>query len=98
MAKFLQLSMDGLNTSWNVLNLVSNHLVENGYKNLIEIGSYAIHTVHGAFQTDATKTVWQLNKVLKAMYKIFNESPAQRDVYLKEENSSKFPIKFCETR
>ena len=32
------------------------------------------------------------------MYKIFNESPAQRDVYLKEGSSSKFPIKFCETR
>ena len=30
------------------------------------------------------------------MYNIFNESPAQRDVYLKEGSSSKFPIKFCE--
>ena len=96
MAKFLQLSMDGPNTNWNVLNLVSNHLVENGYKNLIGIGSCSLHTVHGAFQTGATKTGWELNKVLKAMYKIFNESPARRDVYLKEGSSSKFPIKFCE--
>ena len=32
------------------------------------------------------------------MYKIFNESPARRDVYLNEGSSSKFPIKFCETR
>ena len=55
MAKFLQLLMDGLNTNWNVLNLVSNHLVENGYKNLIEIGSCSLRTVHGAFQTGATK-------------------------------------------
>ena len=37
-------------------------------------------------------------KVLKAMYAIFNESPARLDVYLKEGSSSKFPIKFCETR
>ena len=95
MAKFLQLSMDGLNTNWNVLNLVSNRLVKNGYKNL---RSYSLHTVHGDFQTGATKTGCELNKVLKAMYKIFNESPAQRDVYLKEGSSSKFPIKFCETR
>ena len=50
MAKFLQLSMDGLNTNWNVLNLVNNQLVENGYKNLIEIGSCSLHTVHGAFK------------------------------------------------
>ena len=55
MAKFLQLSIDGPNTIWNVSNLVSNHLVENGYKNLIEIGSCSLHTVHGAFQTGATK-------------------------------------------
>ena len=37
MAKFLQLSMDGQNTNWNVLNMISNHLVESGYKNLIKI-------------------------------------------------------------
>ena len=39
MAKFLQLSMDGPNTNWNVLNLVNIYLVDSGYKNLIEIGS-----------------------------------------------------------
>ena len=98
MAKFLQLSMDGPNTNWNVLNLVSNHLVENGYKDLIEIGSCSPHTDHGVFQTGSTKTGLELNKVLKAMYKIFNESSARCDVYLKEGSSSKFPIKFSETR
>ena len=98
MAKSLQLLMDVPNTNWNVLNLVSNHLIENGYKNLVEISSCSLHTVHGAFQTGATKTGWELNKILKAMHQIFNESPARRDVYLKERSSSKFPIKFCETR
>ena len=98
MAKFLQLSMDGPNTNWNVLNLVSNHLVENGYKNLIQIDSCSLHAVRGAFQTGATKTGWELNKVHKAKHKIFNESPARHDVYLKEGSSSKFPMKFCEAR
>ena len=98
MAKFLRLSLDGPNTNWNVLNLVRNHLVENGYKNLIEIDSCSLHTAHGAFQTGATKTGWELNKVFKAkaMFKFFKELPARRDVYLKEGSSSKFPIKFCE--
>ena len=80
LAKFLQLSMGGPNTNWNLLNLVNSHLVENGHKNLIEIGSCSLHIVHGAFQTGATKTGWELNKVLKAMYNEcineFNESPA----------------------
>ena len=60
MAKFLQLLKDGPNTNWNDLNLVSNHFVESGYKNLIEIGSCSLHTVHGAFQIGATKTGWEL--------------------------------------
>ena len=98
MTKFLQLSMDGPNTNWNVLNLVNNRLVEKGEKNLLEIGSCSLHTAHGAFQTGVTKTGWELNKVLKTIYKIFNESPAQCDVYFKEESSSKFSMKFCEAR
>ena len=32
------------------------------------------------------------------MCKVFDESPARRDFYLKEGSSNKFPIKFCETR
>ena len=72
--------------------------MENGYKNFTDIGNCSLHTVHGAFQTGATKTSCELNKVLKAMRKVFNESPARRGVYLKEGSSSKYPIKFCETR
>ena len=53
-------------------------------------------TVNGVFQTGATNTGWELNKVLKATHKLFNESPARCDVYLKEGSSSKFPIKFRE--
>ena len=49
------------------------------------------------FMVAATKTHWELNKVLKAIYKIFNESPALCDVYLKEGSSSKFRMKVCET-
>ena len=85
MTKFLQLSMDGLNTDWNVLNLVSNYLVEAGYKILIEIGCCSLHG-------------WEIHKVLEAIHKIFNESRARHDVYLNEGSSNKFPIKFYETR
>ena len=63
MAKFLEFLMDGPNTNWNVVDLVSNHFVEKGYKNLIEIGSCLLHTVHGAFQIGATKTGWELKSL-----------------------------------
>ena len=57
-----------------------------------------MHISHGAFQTDVTTTGWDLNKVLRALFKILDESPARRDVYLKEGTSGKFALKFCETR
>ena len=53
--------MDGQNTNQNVLNLANSHLVENGHKNLNEIGSCSLHIV----QTGAIKTGWELTKSLK---------------------------------
>ena len=97
-SKFLHLSMDGPTTNWNVLQMVDDHLVESGYRKTINIGSCSLHIVHGAFQTGAIKTEWEINKTLKAMFKIFDKSPARRDVYLKEGSSSEFPMKFCQTR
>ena len=44
------------------------------------------------------KTEWGLGKLLKAMHKILDESPARRDVYLRVGDSEKFPLKFCDTR
>ena len=72
LAKFLQLSMDGPNTNWNVLNLVNSHLVENGHKNLIEIGSCSLHIVHGTFQTGATKTGWELKSLKQCTTSLMN--------------------------
>ena len=94
--KFCQLAMDGSSTNWNVLEKFDKHLVEKGRKKSINIGCCSLHIIHGAFQTGATKTDWQINKVMKAMFKIFNESPARWDVYLREGTSVQFSMKFCE--
>ena len=95
LCKFLHL---GPNTNWNVLNEVDKHLVGKGQNKIMHIGSCSLHIVHGAFETWTVKTGWELSKVLKAMYKIFDQSPARRDVYLREGSSSEFPLKFCNAR
>ena len=74
------------------------HLFEKGHKRTINIESCFLHIVHGAFQTGATTTGWQINKVLKAMFKIFDESHAPRGVYSRKGTSFRFPMKFYETR
>ena len=43
------------------------------------------------------KQNWKLDKVLKSMWKLFQNSPAQRDICVSENKSAIFPMKFCLT-
>ena len=43
---------------------------------LINVGSCGLHVVHGAFQSGAQKTKWDVNSSSKALYKLFDEFPA----------------------
>lgn len=97
-SKFIHLSMDGPTVNWNVLQLVDDELDSMGHSKTLNIGSCSLHILHGALGTAISSTDWNFAKLLKAMFKIFDESPARSDVYLKEGSSEKFPIKFCETR
>ena len=97
-SKFVHLSMDGPTTNWNVLQLLDDALESGGFSRTLNIGSCTLHILHGAFGTGIGYTEWKLGKLMKAMFKIFDESPARRDVYMREGSSAKFPIKFCETR
>ena len=44
------------------------------------------------------KPGWDIDKILKALYKVFNESPAPHEVYLREGTSEEFPMKFRSAR
>ena len=67
MGKFLHLGMDGPNTNWNVLDLINDHQVANGFQKTLDIGSCSLHILHGAFQTGIMKLGWEIAKVLKAL-------------------------------
>ena len=53
---------------------------------------------HGAFQTGVQSTGWDIEKVPKAMWRLFKDSPARREIYIRECGSSVFLMKFCQTR
>ena len=97
-SKFLHLAMDGPSTNWAVLDLVDGILEDGGLTKTLNIGSCSLHILHGAFGTGIQSTSWKLGKLMKAMFKILDQSPARRDVYLKEGTSEKFPQSFSETR
>ena len=90
--------MDGPKTNWKVLQLVDDALESGGFTRTLNIGSCTLHILHGAFGTGILYTKWELGKLMKAMFKILDESLARRDVYLGEGTSGKFPMEFCQTR
>ena len=96
--KMLALSMDGPNTNWCVLDKLKLHREKNEVPQLMDIGSCGLHVVHGAFETGVKATGWELGKVLKAMWRLFNDSPARRDLYININRSDTFPLMFSETR
>ena len=79
--KLSQVSMDGPNVNWKTLRLLQEHLKSTVGRQALDIGSYGLHNVQGAFQPGALKSGWEPNKLLSAMYYLFHESPAKREDY-----------------
>ena len=90
--KLLQISMDGPNVNWDVLKCHSQYREEKELTQLVIIGSCGLHVVNGAFRTGMKETNWDIHKVLHAVWKLFDESPA------KERGSEVFPLHFCKAR
>ena len=98
LCRMLQLSMDGPNVNWSVFKVLDEHFSEHDFGTLINIGSCGLHIVHGAFQTGVQSTGWDIEKVLKAMWRLFQDSPARREIYIRECGSTVFSMKFSQTR
>ena len=92
-SKFLQLSMDDPSVNWVVLDKLDDLLVENGDAKTVHIGSCAQHTVHGSFHTGVANTGGDIGKILKAMYLILHDSPARREIYAREDETTIYPLR-----
>ena len=89
----LQFAMDGPNINWEVLRKLDDTLVEDGHNKMLNIGSCAQHVIHGAFQIGSSKTEWQLNKIMKVMFSLFQDFPARRDVFKSVTGTDIFPLR-----
>ena len=69
--KMLVFSMDGPNTNGSVLEKLKAHRDKNELLQILEIRSCGLHIVHGVFQTGVKATEWELDIILKAMWKLF---------------------------
>ena len=53
----------------------------------------AQHIVLDALQNGFCKTDWNIDKVLKSMYFLCNDSPARRSIYNEVGNTDEFPMR-----
>ena len=95
--RMIQVSMDGPNTNLTVLEEYQKKRVEGELPQFIDIGTCNLHTVHGTFETGATKSNWNLKKLLKGPYRILRDTPARREDYFNLNGCSKSPLPFVAT-
>ena len=69
--------MDGPNTNWSVFTMLHDDRCEKDYTKTIDIGSCSLHVLHSVFKSGVEATDMFLNKILKAMWKIFDDSLAR---------------------
>ena len=92
--KLVHISMGGLDTNWALFNLLQRNQEENEYPELVNIGSCSLHFLCGALKAEEDASDWNLSKILKLMWKILDDCPAQRDTYLGSCNLNLIPMMF----
>ena len=91
-------SNGGLNTNWPVLEKFIAAREVNDEPKLAEIGSCGLHIVSGSLNAGVNVNDWKVNEVMNAIWKIFSDSPARRDLDLKCNISGKLPQRYFGTR
>lgn len=93
-SKLLSISMDGPNVNLKFFDLFQSDYADlYGGSRLISVGSCGLHTLHNAFKTGFS--MWQVDKLLKAIHTLLHNVPARREDYVKTTKSTLFPLAFC---
>ena len=95
--KIIQVSSDGPNINLKFLNLMRENRKENNIPELLKIGTCGLHIVHGSFKYGLNVTKWDLDKILSAMWKIFDQSPSRRADF-EFQTSGNYPLQFYSHR
>ena len=96
LVKLLQLSMDGPTVNVDVLKKLRDIRSEKGHSDMMNIGSCGLHVIHGAFKTGMTSQEgWKLKELFNAMFYLFNDSPARREMYIRVTGSEVFALSYA---
>jgi hypothetical protein len=98
LSKLKQVSMDGPNVNFLLLDKLSTQRATNSEPALMRLGSCGLHVIHNSFQRGHAASTWQVNSLLSAVYYLFKDSPARRNDFTTITGSSQFGKKFCHIR
>ena len=94
-SNLLQVSSDGPNVNLLFLQLLEEKQRFNDLPSLLNIGTCGLHTIHGSLKAAVKAMDWSIGKVLKAMWKILDETPARRDIFEKITETNVYPLPYC---
>ena len=92
--KLIQLSLDGPAVNWKVLELFDEKLESKDLPKTLNIGSCSQHAVNGALKMGMKSVDWNVEKILKSMFWILHDSAARKDDYMREEQTTVFPLRY----
>ena len=95
---FLQISSDEPNLNLKFLELMSENRETQGLSPFMAIRTCRLHAVHNSVKAGIKSYWWIVGKVMKAMWKLLNESLAWREKYVALEKTNLFPLLFCGLR
>ncbi|XP_051950061.1 uncharacterized protein LOC127620838 [Xyrauchen texanus] len=93
MRQLLSISMDGPNVNLKLADLLQTEHAELYGAHLVNVGSCGLHTLHNALK--AGFTMWQMDKLLRALHYLFHNVPARREDFTVLTGSTSFPLPFC---
>ena len=76
---FLQISSDGSNVNLKYLELMAENRETEELSPLTDIVTCGLHTVHNSLKAGIKSSWWIVGKVMKAMWKLLNESPDRKE-------------------
>lgn len=98
--KMIQVSSDGPNVNIKFARELQSQLADadpDGGE-LFQIGTCALHVVHGAYKTAHNEVHWQVHVFLRSLYYLFKDFPSRRAQYVETTKSAVFPLRFCAIR
>ena len=90
-------SSGGPNVNLSFLGILHEQRRDNNLEQFLEVETCGLHTVHNGFKYGGKASGWSIDKVLGAMYKIFDRSPSRRGNY-ESLMRGIYPPQFCSHR